>query len=136
MRLRASRDAKHAVDVLIYRTKTEMREAANGYGGDACERTEGYCQAFWRSRDGGPFVWGCRVYLYAGQAGSGIVSHELTHAALFYCTRGRRRGEDRISYRRLNERLAWTQGWLVHQFWRAYYRKPKAVQRAIKGGGG
>lgn len=135
MRLRAERHGKPVVLVEVHRDRDAMQRAIKEDGRSACYRTEGFCASFWaksyaKGKATTPWRWGCRVYLYAGGAGSGVVSHELTHAALFYCTRSRK--TDRISFRRLNERLAWTQGWLVHQYWQAYYRKPKAVQRALK----
>jgi hypothetical protein len=53
---------------------------------------------------------GC-VLFHLGFIGSGVVSHEMTHAAMFW---RRKRHSD--------ERLCLVQGELVRQFWLNYYR--------------
>ena len=74
-----------------------------------------------------------QAIFYAGRVGSGIVSHEMTHLAVFYLAanaaqRGRR--FDPVRSHRDNERLAYVQGDLVHQFWRRFYaRKLEKVCR-------
>jgi len=53
---------------------------------------------------------GCVIF-HLGFIGSGVVSHEMTHAALFW---RRKRHSD--------ERVCRVQGELVRQFWLKYYR--------------
>ena len=58
------------------------------------------------------------VLFHAGNLGSGIVSHEMTHAAHYLLHR--KWAHYNTPYR--DEQLAWLQGWLVWQFWTNYYR--------------
>lgn len=53
--------------------------------------------------------------------GSGIVAHEMAHAALFWITPV---GWPKVIGKGQNERLAWAVGELVRQFWRWHYRLP------------
>ena len=81
--------------------------------------TRGGC-TFWTPQPGKRV--GC-IVLPLDYIGAGIVSHELTHAALYWISR--RTALRAIAYEdrhRLDERLANTQGWLVTQFWRHWYR--------------
>jgi len=134
MRLRADRKGTHHVTVRVYQDKPAMLAALKRANRAAGHKTEAFCASFFRKKFPNPtrWRWGCDVYLYAGGFGSGIASHELTHAAFFYVTRGRK--SDALSFKRINERLAWSQGWLVHQFWRAFYRKPASVRGALRQG--
>lgn len=61
-----------------------------------------------------------QILLWLGGFGAGILSHEMTHAALYWVMRRRR--SIRKTDKRADELLAWTQGWLVTQFWRNFYR--------------
>ena len=63
------------------------------------------------------------VAFHKGNIGSGIVSHEMTHAALYFMGRWKRRLRMSDANRRFDECLAWTQGWLVKQFWDKYYKR-------------
>lgn len=69
--------------------------------------------------------WGNRsfvgtVSLSITHTGAGIVSHEMTHAAMFYLA-NRCRKFDPVNNPKHDERLAWTQGWLTSGFWRRFY---------------
>jgi hypothetical protein len=77
------------------------------------------------------------VILIAAEIGSGYVSHEMTHAAHFRLCRagGRRRPFETMQFgdKRLQEPLADMQGWLVAQFWSAFYgRFPAATQGIVR----
>lgn len=64
----------------------------------------------------------CGVILFhRGRIGAGIVSHEMTHAALYHVAY--RRKLDPLKSKHADEVLAYTQGWLTTQFWRWYYSK-------------
>jgi hypothetical protein len=61
------------------------------------------------------------ICFYLGEMDAGVVSHEMTHAAIYWF-------EAEIgSCSLLNkpkhlEELCWVQGWLVTQFWARYWR--------------
>lgn len=63
--------------------------------------------------------WNVRgdIFFYKRALGSGIVAHEMTHAALYWF-------EKRVGLinRKNEEELAWCLGSLVAQFWRKFYR--------------
>jgi hypothetical protein len=63
-----------------------------------------------------------QIQMYHGATGSGIVSHECTHAALYWFQRYSRWRLKDLAKRAADERLAWVQGSLVSQFWRNFYR--------------
>lgn len=56
--------------------------------------------------------------------GAGIVSHEMTHAALYWHHRNTKNFNPLENHKH-DEALAWTQGHLVNQFWRRYYAREK-----------
>src|SRR3990167_2399015 len=63
------------------------------------------------------------IVFHMGHMGAGIVSHEMTHAALRYLQFWRPQLHRRLQTSpRADECLAWVQGWLVAQFWRKFYR--------------
>lgn len=69
-----------------------------------------------------------QILFHQGQLGSGIVAHEAAHAALYSFDGWRTRPTNG-----LDEGLAWRIGWLVNQFWRAYYRRvPHAEPKPLK----
>jgi len=71
------------------------------------------------------------VMLYA-EVGAGYVSHEMTHAAQHYVSR--KIGGLTLSDPLTDEPLALTQGWLVNQFWRNYYKCfPEELKYASNG---
>lgn len=55
------------------------------------------------------------VLFHLGSMGAGIVSHEMTHAALMWRRRRCKRATD--------ERVCWVQGNLVMQFWRQFWKR-------------
>ncbi len=63
------------------------------------------------------------IVFHMGHIGAGIVSHEMTHAALYYLQLWRPQLHRRLqTSRNADEVLAWVQGWLVAQFWRKFYK--------------
>ena len=63
------------------------------------------------------------IVFHRGHIGAGIVSHEMTHAALYYLQFWRPQLHRRLqTSRKADEVLAWVQGWLVAQFWRKFYK--------------
>ena len=63
------------------------------------------------------------ILFYRQRLGVGIVSHEMTHAAIRWGYRvGLRLDEAEDADGAREERVAWVQGYLVTQFWRAFYR--------------
>lgn len=91
----------------------------------ACQR-RGYfartlaCVTYWVPvpKNGSNFIG--TIAFCSEHIGSGIVSHEMTHAALYYCYRARKNFDPRKPAH--DELLAWTQGWLTTQFWRKFCR--------------
>ncbi len=64
------------------------------------------------------------IVFHRKRIGAGIVSHEMTHAALYYLMLWRPQLFRVIQRsRRADEALAWVQGWLVTQFWREFFRR-------------
>jgi hypothetical protein len=79
-----------------------------------------------RYRDGKKQTHPCRgqIILHLGRLGSGIVSHELTHAAIYQVLSDAGiHDKPFVMTRKLDEKIAWTQGWLTQQFWQAFYRR-------------
>ena len=63
------------------------------------------------------------IVLYRGHLGAGIVSHELTHAALYYLQFWRPQLFHRLqTSRKADETLAWVQGFLTAKFWEKFYQ--------------
>lgn len=63
------------------------------------------------------------IVFHMGHLGAGIVSHEMTHAALRYLQLWRPQLHRRLqTSRKADEVLAWVQGWLVAQFWWKFYK--------------
>lgn len=62
-----------------------------------------------------------QILFYDGASGSGVVAHEMTHAALYSFDGWRRRSPDR-----LDEALAWRIGAMVSCYWREYYKQRPA----------
>lgn len=60
------------------------------------------------------------IIFHRGRIGAGIVSHEMTHAALYHLAYEKKM--DPLKSKRADELLAWTQGWLTSQFWTWYYK--------------
>lgn len=63
---------------------------------------------------------------------SGVVSHEMTHAAIFHAEavgwlpfdpRITLKGASGLQAHGKEEKLCWLQGWLVCQFWRSWYAR-------------
>jgi len=69
------------------------------------------------------------VLFYAGNIGGGIVSHEMTHAAIAWSQRVAHLRPQRIFHHEAedasdeNERFCHAQGWMVAQFWKKFYRR-------------
>lgn len=69
-----------------------------------------------------------QILFYAGNLGAGIVSHEMTHATTFWAHRTAKMDLSKLySSRRIDERYAWVQGYLVAQFWTKTYRAAKRL---------
>jgi len=65
----------------------------------------------------------CHEYI-----GSGLVSHEMSHAAIHWMTVAHPRwvkimAEDSRAAGQAQEEFCWMQGSLVNQFWRTFYRR-------------
>ncbi len=109
---------RHFYEVGIFQTRREMRREADivasqvGLRQDNA-RTEAVTTS-WREFDGHRRLRRTGAILfYIGNVGSGIVSHEMTHA-MFHWARYNRRATE--------EKRAWVQGDLVRQFWKHFYR--------------
>lgn len=120
-------------NVLVFRDQAEMAEfcrQVDKRAGDRAgnySRTWGMCRCFKTAAKRRPRRGQIGfVVLHRQQIGAGIVSHEMTHAALYYV--GWEEFPVRIS-KRLDERLAWVQGYLVQQFWQWFYRQPGAPKQ-------
>ena len=104
--------------------RAAIRKSRGKYGFD---HTLGLCAWYtslrkvrgtWRRQRECGTIYFCRGYL-----GSGIVTHEMTHAAFAWLWK---RKKWRPHWRSaLEEPLAWTTGWLVAQFWTRYYERFK-----------
>ena len=71
------------------------------------------------------------IVFHVGHVGAGIVSHEMTHAALYYLQFWRPQLHRRLqTSRQADEVLAWVQGWLVAQFWRKFYKANGGMVKA------
>jgi len=71
------------------------------------------------------------IVFHMGHMGAGIVSHEMTHAALYYLQFHRPQLHRRLQTSpKADEVLAWVQGWLVAQFWRKFYKANGGLVRA------
>ena len=64
-----------------------------------------------------------QILLCKKAIGAGIVSHEMTHAAVFYL---RNHQGMNISNPRNDERLAYLQGDLTREFWREWWKTQEA----------
>lgn len=73
------------------------------------------------------------VVFHAGTMGGGVVSHEMAHAALYATHPGK--SFPFTFPKRYDETLAWTIGDMVAQFWRAYWKRERAI-KALRGKGG
>jgi hypothetical protein len=103
-------------------------DAVTGLTGDT-EPYEAQCSS-WKAELKNGKKTNCvgQVLFYAGNIGAAIVSHEATHAAHYYLSQ--RWDDYKSPYR--DEKLAWTQGYLVWQFWCHYYGAAgKRIQRMI-----
>ena len=122
------RKRKHYYRVLIFPDVDRMRRywteqgivvAGSSGGHDWQARATGWVAQYvlrrgrWRKTN-------CvgEILFHSGNVGSGIVSHEMTHAAHY--TLRQKWAHYNTPYR--DEKLAWLQGWLVYQFWVNYYR--------------
>lgn len=118
-------------NVLIFRTQPEMcafrkeqvRITPTLYN-RIIDKRPNYraCAAYWTGNDGRN-VLNCGQMLFCQKAvGAGVVSHECTHAALYWCENNLRKF-DPMKNNRHDEKLAWMQGWLTQQFWQKWYKK-------------
>ena len=60
-----------------------------------------------------------KILFHRRQVGSGVVSHEMTHAALHFLWLGKIK-KNPIYNHTLNEALAWSVGFMTSQFLRRY----------------
>ncbi len=73
-----------------------------------------------------------QVLFYLGSCVPGIVSHEFTHAALYWVKNHGVKAAHLYTRSAADERLARTQGDMVHEFWTLYYRKAKRIEWLAK----
>ena len=70
------------------------------------------------------------IVMLNAEIGAGYVSHEMTHAAQYYV----HRKMGATAFPLTDEPLALSQGWLVNQFWRNYYKCfPEELKYASNG---
>lgn len=63
---------------------------------------------------------------------SGIVSHEASHATLYALYPKNKSRQPILFTNRSDEKFAWTLGWLVAQFWTAFYKLPRKVRLKLR----
>ena len=119
--------------VRIFPTREEMREHIHAAPGWRERRSyAANCEAITRTYSAVLTKRGGRlqrtrklgeVLFHRGNLGSGIVTHEMGHAALHWSSLRRWSMALTVGHAsRGEERLCWVLGWLVTQFWRPYYR--------------
>ena len=60
------------------------------------------------------------ISFYIDRIGSGIVSHEMTHAALFWF-KNKFRSYSKLGIKKNDEKVCYAQGHMVMQFWNHWY---------------
>jgi len=71
-----------------------------------------------------------QVIMVIDQVGAGLVSHEMTHAALYYLQGTMRRPAVDWRNKRLEEELAYLQGALTAGFWREWWKHKELERRS------
>lgn len=66
-----------------------------------------------------------RILFYSGGFDAGIVSHEMTHATLYWAIRKRIKAASLYNDKNAEEKFCWAQGYLVNQFWTKFYSLQK-----------
>jgi hypothetical protein len=66
-----------------------------------------------------------QILFYAGGFGGGVVSHEMTHATIYWAEYVKMDLAKLPTSKRIDERFAWAQGFLVSQFWDNFYKAEK-----------
>jgi hypothetical protein len=101
----------------FWQAQTDQKSGINPSGNT--EPYEAQCTG-WKSelRNGKKTNCVGQILFHANMLGTAIVSHEATHAAHYYLSQ---RWPDGYHTPYRDEKLAWTQGYLVWQFWRHYY---------------
>lgn len=115
---------KHYVEVAVYRDVKTMRAALERL----CRRPP----AYFHNTQAAAHSWILNtlprhrgiVVFHRGQLGSGIVAHEMTHAADFY-VRGYMKFKPNSNAGQ--EALASSVGTLVNAFWRWYYKNKRKI---------
>lgn len=117
--------------VMLYPTKAGMlakyREVlrAAGLPTTGIRDTEAAVLSWYQAVTLHPKQYGV-ILMHLGNIGAGLVSHEMTHASLYWVGRQRDGIPTHLDLdSKTDERLAWVQGWLVTQFWRWWYRLEK-----------
>ena len=114
---------KHYVEVCVYRDVRSMRKALAVLRPHIKWNDTQACASFWNLK-GLPRHRGIVVF-HKERIGSGIVAHEMTHAADFYV-----RGYRKMDPRSLDgqEALASSVGVLVNEFWSWYWKNEKKIR--------
>jgi hypothetical protein len=135
-RVYCDREKRRYYDVRIFATKALMYEHFQKSNVDT-EWQEGRYEAtmnfeaiaqFWRriGKRCKPENIG-QILFYASAIGSGTVSHEMTHAVIYWAQYVKMNLAKLPTSKRIDERFAWAQGFLVTQFWRKFYRAQSRV---------
>ncbi len=66
-----------------------------------------------------------QVLFWTGSCNARIVSHEFTHAALYWIKNHGVKATHLYTRSAADERLAWTQGEMTGEFWVEYWKKKK-----------
>lgn len=85
--------------------------------------------ANWWEPDPGSRCCG-QVLFFTDFTGGGVVSHEMTHAALYWCMRNIKKF-DPMKKKAHDERFAGLQGELVRQFWNRWYVRKGSKRRHV-----
>jgi len=127
-RIYPNSDRRRFYKVFVFKEKGDMvafweAQVRTGMMGrqDEIGGFEAQATCFIRKNSHGKVLPTCgQLLFYAGSVGSGIVAHEMSHAAFYYLERFRPKFRPR-SCRDDEESLAWATGYLVNQFWNKFY---------------
>lgn len=124
-------EEKHYYRVLIFDTKKNMIKYWKRYGNPNGRKLdfEGICNSYeirlYKKNKSTEIIKDDIgfILLYRNGFGSGVVSHEITHATTYWCkTAGFHLNTSRI-VKENDERYAYALGNMVTQFWIEYYKK-------------
>lgn len=108
----------------------EWSKGANRTNGKFDAITESWVSTNYSGKPGRPRRGRCvgQILFYAGSVGSGVVSHEMSHAALHFSEKQRKVDAATLYDLNPQEKFCWIQGYLVAQFWRRFF----AVQPKVE----